>query len=321
MGWKGTLRSVTAAARAAEREAQRRHKQALKDQMVAEAAEAVENWEQYVETLVSIHKNLADPINWHKTAGLPKPVEPSRQSTHQDAAYDELKRFRPSLFHIFQGGWAGLRKKLKDALAQASKLDEREYEEAKAQYTEAVAEWEADTELARRLLNGEAEALLEVIQESKLFDGEGLVGSAVAFSISDGLVHARPEVHSDDIVPNFRRKQLASGRLSETDMPAGQFNELYQDYVASVALKVAGDFLRILPVNEVYVTCMTQMLNTQTGHQEPTPILSVQFVRETMDRMNFARVDPSDALSNFNHTMNFKKTKGFASITPLQPIE
>lgn len=100
-------------------------------------------------------------------------------------------------------------------------------------------------------------------------------------------------------------------------MPVGQFNELYQDYVASVALKVAGDMFQILPLQEVYVTCEAEMLNSMTGHKESTPILSVQFVRRTFERLNLKSIDPSDSMSNFNHVMSFSKTKGFSAIRPL----
>lgn len=104
-------------------------------------------------------------------------------------------------------------------------------------------------------------------------------------------------------------------------MPIGDFNELYQDYVASVALKVAGDIFHILPVEEVFVTCVTSMLNTKTGHKEMTPILSVQAVKETFKRLNLEHLDPSDSLANFNHAMNFKRTKGFQFGEPLKSMK
>lgn len=100
-------------------------------------------------------------------------------------------------------------------------------------------------------------------------------------------------------------------------MPVGEFNELYQDYVASVALRVAGDLLNVLPLKEVYVTCVAQMLDSQTGHQELTPILSVQFVRETFLRLNLKHIDPSDSIQNFRHEMKFSRTKGFAPVAQL----
>ena len=84
-----------------------------------------------------------------------------------------------------------------------------------------------------------------------------------------------------------------------------------------VALKVAGDSFQMLPLDEVYVTCENEMLNSSTGHKEPTPILSVQFVRKTFEQLNLKAIDPSDSMANFNHAMKFSKTKGFLEVTPL----
>ena len=321
MGWKGTVRTVSAALRAAERDAQRRHKAAVKAQMIEDSAAAVSDWEDHIDELVSVHTSLARAIDWRAMANKPRPREPQSAKTHQLKAEAALAAFKPGFFDFFRGGSAKLRARLEADLAEASTRDRYDYAKALAAFQSASEEWETDTALARRLLAGEATAIKEVIEELQSFSDHGLIGSAVSFSIREGLLHARPEVHTDEIVPNFRRKQLASGKLSETKMPAGQFNELYQDYVGSVALKVAGDLFQIVPLEEVYVTCLTKMLNPKTGHQELTPILSVQFVRSTFARLNLAHLDPSDSMANFNHVMSFKKTKGFAPIEPLKPIE
>lgn len=318
MGWKGTLRSISAALRAAEREAQRRHKAALKEQVTKNSAAAVSDWEDYVDELVSIHTNLAEAIDWRGMAAKPRPEEPEQQNLHQENARAALAKFKPSLFDMFRGGTKRRRERLESNLAEASARDQAEYQDALASYHVAFEEWDSDTSLARRLVVGEAAAIKEVIEEMQSLSDHGLIGSVVSFSIDDGSVHAKPEVHTDEIVPNFRRKQLASGRLSQTKMPLGQFNELYQDYVGSVALKVAGDLFHILPIDDVYVTCVSRLLNSQTGHQELTPILSVHFVRSTFSRLNLENLDPSDSMKNFNHVMSFKKSKGFSAVEPLK---
>ncbi len=69
--------------------------------------------------------------------------------------------------------------------------------------------------------------------------------------------------------------------------------------------------------DRVYVTCKSEMLNTKTGHMEVLPILSGRFVRATMANINLETVDASDALTNFNHAMAFKRASGFFPITPL----
>ena len=76
MGWRGAVRSMSAAMRAAERDAQRRHKQYLKAQMIADAGDAVADWQAVIRDLVSIHKNPAAEIDWTGILNKPPPEEP-----------------------------------------------------------------------------------------------------------------------------------------------------------------------------------------------------------------------------------------------------
>ena len=320
MGWRGTMRSIAAAARAAERDAQRQHKAAVKAQISADSADAVDAWHDYIDNLISVHVNLADGINWKAIASQEKPQQPNFLATHEQKAKTALENFKPGFMDFLSGGSKKRKEKLIETLAYAPAKDQEAYKQEQYDYQSKLAEWEEETVLARKLIVAEKEALLKVINEFQSFEQEALIGSAVSFEVSDGFVHAMPEVHSDEIVPNYRRKQLASGKLSESKMPTGQFNELYQDYVCSVALKVAGDLFQILPLDEVYVTCKSLMLNSKTGHQELTPILSVQFVRPTFEKLNLRNLDPSDSMENFNHAMSFKKTKGLSQITPISPV-
>jgi len=321
MGWKGTVRSLGAVMRAAERDAERARKQELREQIADDAAEAVADWEDHLQQLTSLHIDLGDAIDWKTIATSARPAEPRTSSKHADNAQQDLATFKPGMFDFLGGGSAKKRGRLEVVVASAPDRDRADYDDAVRAHAAAVMEWENDTKMARRLLSGDDEAIKDVIVEMQTLTKEGLIGTSISFGINDGIVHAKADVHSEDIIPKFRRKQLASGRLSETNMPVGQFNELYQDYVASVALRVAGDLFHLLPQDEVYVTCLSEMLNPQSGHQEMTPVLSVQFVRETFKGLRLDTIDPSDAMRNFNHAMNFKKTKGLARVAPLQPLE
>jgi hypothetical protein len=292
----------------------------MKAQVAEDSAAAVADWETYVDELVSLHTDLADAINWRALASQSKPMEPGPVTRRQQKAETAIAKFKSGIFDIFRGGTARRRSRLEAEFADARVRDNSEFEKANNAYRAELAEWEGDTELARRLIDGDAAAIKEVIEEALASPGKSLAGSSVSFSIGKGFIHAKPKVHTDEIVPSFRRKQLASGKLSESKMPAGQFNKLYQDYVASVALKTAGDLFHILPLDEVYVTCLAQMLNPKTGHKEQTPILSVQFVKPTFSTLNLAHIDPSDSMANFNHAMSFSRVKGFAPIEPLKPI-
>ncbi len=319
MGWKGAIRTVAATARRMEKDANRRQKIIAKELMAQDAALGVLDWELSVQKLTTVHHQLANFIDWTALLNKPQPSNqiPISKTTHQDRARFELDRFKPTLFDKLKGRAESKKQVLVDEYDKALGRDRSNHLLTLEEHKNTVLEWETDRALADRLLAGEDSAIKEVITEYQSLSKTDLIGSYISFSIENNLVHATPQVHSTDIVPNFRRKQLASGKLSQTDMPQSQFNALYQDYVASVALKVAGDLFKFLPLEEIFVTCESKMLNTATGRQEFTPILSVQFVRDTYQTLNLSTIDPSDSLANFNHVMNFKKTKGFSPIVPL----
>lgn len=321
MGWRGTLRAMEAASRRANRDADRRWKAQQKALAAADAEDSVVEWRTHLRDIVSLHVDPVAYVDWHALKRQSAPQSPVRQCKNEDAAQEKLNLFRPRLFDFVSGGSQKKQQKLADAVGDARKLDEQEFLKSVERHKEEHSEWEADRALATRMLAGDIAAERDVINEMTSWNDKGLIGTSISFSITENFLHAIANVHDDeDVVPAFRRKQLQSGRLSETKMPAGERYELYQDYVCSVALKVAGDLFSVLPRNEVFFTCCARMLDKSTGHLSDMPILSVQIVRETFRALRLATIDPSDSMKNFNHRMNFKRTSGFSLIEPLKPI-
>jgi hypothetical protein len=69
----------------------------------------------------------------------------------------------------------------------------------------------------------------------------------------------------------------------------------------------------------VLVHVVGDLLNTSTGNLDTEAILSVLFVRRTMAKLKFGKLDASDSMANFVHRMNFHKTKGFLRVEPIDP--
>ena len=88
------------------------------------------------------------------------------------------------------------------------------------------------------------------------------------------------------------------------------------DFVCGVALRAGRELFAFLPVQTVLVNIQANLLNTRTGHQGLETILSVAMSRTVFSQLNFNRLDPSDAMENFPHRMDFKKTAGFAPVEP-----
>lgn len=321
MGWRGTLRTMGAMARQAERDAERRRKHQTQ-QLIANASQnAVEEWRQRLEDLVSLHVAPTDQMNWTAIAQLPEPQAPNRKSVNESEALFKRDRFQPKFWHAIVGGSQKRLGLLEAHVDEARSKDEMIFDAEIVQYQTAHTEWVEDVRLAKRLLDGEVEAQHEVISEFKEWTDDGLLGTRINFLISRESLHAIIHVHDDQVVPKTRLKQLKSGGLSESKMHAGDINELYQDYVCSAALKVAGDLFAMLPRSEIYVTCVVKMLNSATGCLEDMPILSVRFIGDTFTGLRLGHIDPSDSMRNFSHEMKFKRTAGFSPITPLLPIK
>ena len=75
--------------------------------------------------------------------------------------------------------------------------------------------------------------------------------------------------------------------------------------------------MSVLPVEEVIIHAVDTVLNSATGKEEEKDILSVKFDRETMGKLNYDALDPSDSMVNFQCNMKFLKTKGFQEVSRL----
>lgn len=327
MGWKGTLRSVGAAVRAAERDAKRRQRELIareKHYARLEAAERaayeVEVFENTVELLRSVHKDCGDEIDWKKSLQAPKPTPPSRDDKAESAARRSVDGYRPSfldkLFKRVEKKRAELAMRLTQAVAQ----DEAEFIRAKEEYEEELRDWEQLVELSRRILSGELQAQADAIKQLDPFSEIKTLGSDINFSLSEGVpLHVNLRVHGKGVIPKEIKSLLQSGKLSTKAMPAGRFNELHQDYVCACTIRVAREIFALLPNDSVIVTANDELLNPKTGHLEEQPILSVYFVRKTLNSLNLDELDPSDSMQNFVHVMGYRKTSGLAPVVALDP--
>ncbi len=327
MGWKGTLRSVQAAYRQAERDAQRRQRELERQtkeyermQELERAAYEVDVHENRIQLLLSVHKERSPTLDWNAMAAAVEPTEPVRQSVAEQAARKELEDYQPGLLDRTMKREQKKRSWLGEEVEKAIQIDEARYRAALRSWREEHRDWKEGRDLAVRILATEPEAMLEAIEKLGPFSDISELGARLAFEVGgSGAIEATLHVHGEDAVPKETKSLLKSGRLSVKQMPKGKFFELYQDYVCSCVLRVANELFAILPIELAFVTAVDKLLNTKVGHLEETPILSVAVSRETIRGLNLELIDPSDSLENFVHRMDFKKAKGFAGVRRLVP--
>ncbi len=327
MGWKGTIRSINAAAKAAERDAKRRQreleqqqKQYHKMQELERAAYEVDKYQNHIEIIQSMHKECSTPVNWEKTASVPEPKKPENSKAREEKAKSAESNYHPGFIDRIFKREDKKRKKLADDISTAIRADESAHQSEIKKWQEKCNEWAENTQLAQGVLNNDAKSKLLVIEKLNPFSELSTLGSSLSFNIDDNsIIGATINIHSVDIIPNESKSLLKSGLLSVKKMPKGQFNEIYQDYVCSCVLRVANELFSILPDEMVFITAVDKLLNSKTGHIEESPILSVAVARDTLQSLNMDYIDPSDSMSNFVHNMSFMKTKGFEAVEYLTP--
>lgn len=326
MSWKGALRSIEAASRRADREALRRQrelerqqKEFAKMQELEQANYEVELYENRIELLKSIHQDCGNVWNWEKIKSISAPKKPTKHNKTELFAQNNLDTYKPSMFDKLFGKIESKRTTLKSNIDKAKKEDEREYQKALKEYEKKFIEWQENVELSSKILNGNTEAYEEAIKQINPFVEIGDIGSSVNFQvINSSLIDVTLHVNSEQVIPSEVKSLLRSGKLSTKQMPKGQFYELYQDYICSCVLRVARELFALLPINNIIVTSVGNLLNPQTGHIEEQPILTVFIPKETLNILNLSMIDPSDSMSNFVHKMNFKRTQGFSVVEKIK---
>ncbi len=324
MGWRATVRSIGAATRRMAKDAAREHARLEKlnaEKLKAlEARNAIQAYEQYVAEITSLHRGIdCEVIDWQAAAAIEIPPTPELGHEYEDAARRRHETFKPGLFENMFGTGDKRRDELEAEIARAAEKDAAVHAEALASFERDTADLVAARDMGQRLLEGNADAYLDVVAEVKPFSDIEHLGTNLNLHVyANGDLRIDLRVHGEAIVPQEKYSLRANGSLAVKAMPKGEFYDIYQDYVCSCVLRVAVEIFAVLPLDRVLINATDALLNPRTGHVEEQPLLSVVVVREVLADLNLDRVDPSEALGNFIYNIKFKKTSGFAPVAEVK---
>jgi hypothetical protein len=347
MSWKTFLREIDRAGRRRERASLQRHRQLVRQAKLTQrtrigehkamakaekeaaraaereaAAEEVALFENYLEILTSVHKDLVLERDWMAVLSLPAPQVPEPVRTRQRVAGAKLASYEPGLLERAFGRAAKTRAQMENELEDAIAADSREEAEAAAAYDLALREHSEHAALARGVLGQDLGSYKEALRALAELDDFEAMGSQVRVdAVQVDAVALSCEVRDVEIVPSEEVKTTAAGKLSSKKMADGKYWGLYQDFVCGSALRLARESFGLLPITRVAVNVRTPVLNPSTGHTELATILAVQISRTAIGGLNFAAVDASESMKNFEARMKFKKTTGFEPVEPMNLSE
>jgi len=150
--------------------------------------------------------------------------------------------------------------------------------------------WKYFHGVSAKILSGDIDTYLQVISDINPLNDLLDYGTGFEFGTDSPLkMEVEFQINSDNI-----------------DMPKNSTE--YQDYVCSVAIRVARDIFALLPVQKVVVHA------TNDG----VDILSVCFDKKTFSDLKFNFIDPSETISKFEHNMRFDNVNGFKNINRIK---
>jgi hypothetical protein len=125
-----------------------------------------------------------------------------------------------------------------------------------------------------------------------------------------------PEIEN---LPIKKANITASGKLSIKEKSQKDLRYDYAQCVLGLAFFFAGQFFNISPtISEMVISGYTQRLSKKTGNIENEYIYSVQFDRNMFTKLNFERINPIDAFSNFPNRLLINQSFELKTIVPIE---
>jgi hypothetical protein len=146
------------------------------------------------------------------------------------------------------------------------------------------------------------------------------LGSSIDFIMHSPMcIECTLTMKDSSVIPAETKSLTASGKLSVKPMPRQSFHEIYQDYICGGILRVARESFALLPIGRVLITAVTTVVDI-TGIPTDKAVLSVILTRNEIDRLDFARIDPSVAIDSLTHRGNFKASRKTGAFLPIEPF-
>ena len=141
--------------------------------------------------------------------------------------------------------------------------------------------WSYYYSVAPAVLNGDIDTYLKLIYEVNPLDDLIEYVYNVEFGTDDPDIMEVEYTVNTDILSQTRR-----------GMNRQDYNDLLQDFLCSLSIRIARDLFALLPINHTIVHTVIDDKN----------IMTVDFDRQTLSKVKFGFIDPSDTVKKFTYS-------------------
>lgn len=309
-GMVRTMRAMDRAAKQAERQRIARQNALHRAAMLDASAQAAAEYDEMVQALTGAHRIALAKRDWLTGATAPEEVPPPRENSEEWAARARLDAYVPGFVdRILRRG-----EKVVSGLADDVEAARRRDDQAHDRAVEACAARNAFAAEARKVVDLDPDALVAALEEHSGLGRLPFSVEGIDTIFLEGRIIAVVDGLDLDDMPEETVTLLKSGKASFKSLAIGKRLEMHRDAICSAALRVAIEFLATLPLSEVEVLMLTDLLDLATGHIERAPVLHVRVSAQALQSVNLARADAWALVERLGGHMNWGRRDGFRAI-------
>ncbi len=307
-----TMRAMDRAAKQSERQRVARQQALHRQSQLDASARAAAEHEEIVAALTGAHRSTFRRRDWLMTATAPAVEDPARSDGEERTAAAALEDYRP--------GWLtkvlGREEKVRDALSIEVQAARGRDDLAHGLRVAEAAGRNAEIEAARRLVAREPDAIVTALERHSGLGDLPFSVEGVDTMFLDGRVIAIVDGLDLDDMPEETVTLLKSGKASFKALPAGKRSEMHRDAICAAAVRVAMEFLSTLPLDEVEVLMLTDILDRGSGHIEALPVLYLRASAQALQSLNLTRTEATPLVERLGGHMEWSRKDGFRAINP-----
>lgn len=304
------MRAMDRAAKQAERQRLARQQALYRQAQLDASASAAAEYEEIIEALTGAHRVSRGKIDWLTTARASEVLAPERRSSSEDAAAVRLAEYSPGWF----ARALGREQKTRDRLAAEIEAARTRDDEAHSANVAKAHDRNSEIATARRVVDRDLDAMVAALDKYSALGSLPFSVEGVDTLLLDGRMIAIVDGLDLEDMPQETVTLLKSGKASIKDLPPGKRQELHRDAICSAAIRVALEFLAVLPIDEVEVIMLTDILDRGSGHIESLPVLYLRAATQALSMLNLPRTEGAAVVERLGGHMDWTKRDGFRAI-------
>lgn len=306
------MRAMDRAAKQAERQRAARQQTLHRQAHLNASASAAAEYEEIVEALTGAHRVPLSRVDWLTTATAPDLPMPERRSDGEDAAAARLAEYSPGWFARTFGREQKERDRRADEVTTSRSRDDAAHSAEMA----AAKGRNAEIAAARRVVDRDPEAMVAALDEHSALGSLPFSVEGLDTLLMDGRTIAIVDGLDLEDMPEETVTLLKSGKASVKDLAVGKRIEMHRDAICSAAIRVALEYLAALPIDEVEVLMLTDILDRGSGHIESLPVLHLRATSQALRSLNLPRTQAIAVVERLGAHMDWSKRDGFRAINP-----